>query len=196
MMIGNRNIATLILQTLQNPAAVAQYLMRLGYPRPILWLLVVLVSVLSVLMLAAFQVVVPVSSSAESLVITPLAYAAIIGASLIVLVFALNFVGQMLGGNGTFENALILMIWMQFMAIPIQMAQAIVLLILPAMVGFVTLGGFVFLIYCMVHFATQLHGFDSLARGFATLALSLVGMVFGLAIILTLIGVTVQAGVA
>jgi len=194
MMIGNRHILDLIKQTFLQPADVANYLMTLGYPRPILWLLVVLVSVLSVLVLAVFQALVPAPENTEGLVISPLAYATIIGASLIILVFAITFVGQMMGGKGRTDDALTLMIWVQFMAIPIQLAQAVMLLIIPSLVGFVTMAGMAFLVYCLTHFVTQLHGFQSVLRGFATLAFALIGMVFGLAIILTMIGVTAQAG--
>ena len=194
MIIGNRHVFDLIKQTFLQPASVAQYLMTLGYPRPVLWLLVVLVSVLSVLTLAVFQALVPMQDAPEGLVISPLAYATIIGASLVILVFAINFVGQVLGGNGTFDNAMVLMIWIQFMAIPIQLAQAVLMLVVPAFVGFATLGGLVLLAVWLTHFVTQLHGFDSLVRGFGTLILALIGMVFGLAVILTMIGVTAQAG--
>jgi len=100
----------------------------------------------------------------------------------------------MMGGKGRTDDALTLMIWVQFMAIPIQLAQAVMLLIIPSLVGFVTMAGMAFLVYCLTHFVTQLHGFQSVLRGFATLAFALIGMVFGLAIILTMIGVTAQAG--
>jgi len=195
MMIGDRHIVDLIKQTFLQPSDVAQYLITLGYPRPILWLLVVLVSVLSVLTLAVFQILIPMPEASEGLVISPLAYATIIGASLVILVFAINFVGQVLGGDGSFDKAMVLMIWVQFMAIPIQLAQAVMLLVIPALVGFVTMGGLALLFFWLTHFVTQLHGFDSIVRGFATLGLALVGMVMGLAVILTMIGVTAQAGI-
>ena len=195
MIIGDRHVLTLVKDTFQNPSDVADYLMSLGYPRPVLWMLVVLVSVLSVLTLAIFQALVPMVENPQGMVVSPLAYAVIIGASLIILVFAIHLVGQVLGGTGTFNHALLLMIWVQFMAIPIQLIQAVFLLVLPALVGFVTMGGLVFLIFCLTHFITRLHGFESRMRGFGTLALSLVGMVLGLALILTMIGVTAQAGI-
>jgi len=194
MMIGDRSVMGLIRDTFVQPAEVARYLMSLGYPRTVLWLLVVLVSVLSVLVLAVTQVLVPVSVDQGGINISPLTYATIIGASLVVLVFALHLVGQVLGGKGSFDEALVLMIWIQFMAVPIQVIQAAFLLIMPALLGLATLGGLAFLIYCLTHFVTQLHRFDSIARGFATLALALVGMVFGLALILSMIGVTAQVG--
>jgi len=98
-------------------------------------------------------------------VISPLAYATIIGASLIILVFAITFVGQMMGGKGRTDDALTLMIWVQFMAIPIQLAQAVMLLIIPSLVGFVTMAGMAFLVYCLTHFVTQRRFPDPVAQG-------------------------------
>jgi len=126
--IGNRSVIDLVGLTFRQPAAAAQYLMTLGYPRQVLWLLVVLVSVLSVLVMALTQVLIPAQVGEQQIPITPMTYAAIVGLSLVILVFAVHMVGQVMGGKGRFDDALALMIWVQFMAIPIQIAQAVVLM--------------------------------------------------------------------
>ena len=91
-------------QSITDPAGAARILTARRYDRQTLWTLLALVSVLSVLLLAVSNLLVPVVVPEEMIVITPMTYGVIIAASLVMLVFALYWVGRMFGGTGHFPR--------------------------------------------------------------------------------------------
>jgi hypothetical protein len=125
---------------------------------------------------------------------TPFALTVILGASLLMMVFALQLTGRMLGGTGRFSAALLLVIWWQSMALLIQVAQTATLLLFPPLAGIVTLAGLAWLVFSLLHLVNVLHGFDNLFKALATVVIGVVGISFGLALLLSLIGVTLQGG--
>ncbi|WP_394152313.1 hypothetical protein [Loktanella salsilacus] len=181
-----------ILRSLRDPAGVARALMSIGLARNTLYQLVALVTVLSVLMLELGVYLSP--AEAEVLMATPFALAIILGASLLMMVFALQLTGRMLGGTGRFSGALLLVIWWQGMALLIQVVQTATLLLFPALAGIVTLAGLAWLVFSLLHLVNVLHGFDNLFKALATVVIGVVGISFGLALLLSLIGVTLQGG--
>ena len=179
-------------QSFRDPAGTARALMGVGLSRGTLYSMLALVTVMSVLLLELGNALSPAGSAILRL--TPFTLCVILGASLIMMVFALQLTGQMLGGQGRFAAALLLVIWWQAMALVIQAAQTLAVLILPPLAGLLTIAGLVWLVFALLHFVNVLHGFDSLPKALATVAIGVVGISFGLALLLTLIGVTLQGG--
>lgn len=179
-------------RSLRDPAGVAQALISIGLSRDALFSMVALVTVLSVLMLELGLYLSP--ADAELLRATPFALTVILGASLLMMVFALQLTGRMLGGTGRFSAALLLVIWWQSMALLIQVAQTATLLLFPPLAGIVTLAGLAWLVFSLLHLVNVLHGFDNLFKALATVVIGVVGISFGLALLLSLIGVTLQGG--
>ena len=183
---------TFIGQSFRDPAGTAQWLAGVAISRATLYTMGALVTVLSVIVLEIGLLLSP--AEAEILRATPFTLCVVLGASLIMMVFAVQLTGQMLGGRGRFGTALLLVIWWQAMALIIQVAQTVALLILPPVAGILTLAGLVWLVFALLHFVNVLHGFDSLPKALATVAIGIVGISVGLAVLLSLIGVTLQGG--
>jgi hypothetical protein len=179
-------------RSFRDPAGVALVLTRLELNRGTLYSMVALVTVLSVLILELGLYLSP--ADAELLRATPFTLCFILGASLIMMVFALQLTGRMLGGAGQFGSALLLVVWWQAMALIIQVGQTATMLLFPPMAGIVTLAGLAWLVFALLHLVNVLHGFDSLFKALATVVIGVVGISFGLALLLTLIGVTLQGG--
>ena len=179
-------------QSFRDPAGTARWLTGFGFSRGTLYSMMALVTVLSVLLLELGSALSPVET--EILRLTPFTLCVILGASLIMMVFAVQLTGQMLGGHGRFAAALLLVVWWQAMALVIQAVQTLAMLILPPVGGLLTIAGLVWLVFALLHFVDVLHGFDSLPKALATVAIGVVGISFGLALLLTLIGVTLQGG--
>jgi hypothetical protein len=179
-------------RSFRDPAGVALVLTRLELNRGTLYSMVALVTVLSVLILELGLYLSP--ADAELLRATPFTLCFILGASLIMMVFALQLTGRMLGGAGQFGSALLLVVWWQAMALIIQVGQTATMLLFPPMAGIVTLTGLAWLVFTLLHLVNVLHGFDSLFKALATVVIGVVGISFGLALLLTLIGVTLQGG--
>ena len=182
----------MIARSFRDPAGTARWLLGYDFGRGTLAAMVTLVTILSVLLLELNVLLSP--PEAEILRLTPFTLCVILGASLMMMVFAIQLTGQMLGGHGRFGSALLLIVWWQAMALVIQVAQTVAMLILPPVAGLLTLAGLVWLVFALLHLVNVLHGFDSLPKALATVAIGLVGISFGLALLLTMVGVTLQGG--
>ncbi len=185
---------TLIFQSFTDPASAAETVYSRRFDRNALWSGLLLVTVISVLLIALSNAIIGVPPEMEDAIvqITPFAFALILGASLVILVFALYFVGQMLGGKGHFPETVVCVIWLQVLSMALQVVQLIAMLLMPPVVGIVSLVGLGLLLFALVHFINVLHHFDSLLKSFGTFALSLIGIAFGLSIILAAVGVSAQ----
>jgi len=184
----------LIGRSFTDPTSAAAQVYAKRYDRGTLWSALLLVSIVSVLLIALSNAITGTPPELEEAVvqISPFTFALILGSSLVILVFAVYFVGQMLGGKGHFPESLACVIWFQVLSMALQVVQIVCLLILPPIAGLVSLVGFGLLLYALVHFINVLHGFDNIMKSIGTFVLSLFGIAFGLSIILALIGVTAQ----
>jgi hypothetical protein len=187
----------LLALTLRAPGQAAELLLSLNLSRAVLWQALALVTVVSVLLVALSPGPMPEAgpvAGPEGLTLSPLAYAAILGASLVMLVFALHFTGGAMGGVGSFPGALILVTWLEVVAAAIRVVQTLALTLSPVLGGLVSLVGLGLLFWTLVNFVNVLHGFQSLGRAVLTLLLAVVGISLGVAFILTLIGAGLPGG--
>ena len=191
MQVDLRSLVGFALRSLLGPADAARRIMTLNFSRGILWQALVLVTIAGVLASALTQgPVLALPLGTEMVGVAPFGYAMILGGSLVLLVFALYFTGQMLGGTGDFSQTLALVIWIEAIAVLIRLAQSVILVAVPDVGGVVALAGMVILLWCLLNFVSVLHGFDSLWRAALTLLLAVIGITLGLTVILTLISVT------
>ncbi len=186
------DFAGLLRMSFVNPRGAAVYLNEMRLNRGVLWSFFALVVCLSTLMMVASMALAPLPEETPLTTLTPFGLAIALGSILAAMVFALYFTGQMLGGTGRFPGALLLLTWLQIIGIVINIGQMVVFVVLPALGSLLTMIGFGFMFYMMLHFIDVLHGFNNLGKAFATVLIAGLGAVFGLAIILTLISVTAQ----
>lgn len=184
----------LIIQSFTDPATAAESMFGRRYDGRTLWSALLLVTVLSVLLIALSNALMGVPSELEGAIVqvTPFAFSFILGASLGILVFAIHFMGRAMGGTAEFNNSILCVIWLQVLSMALQVVQIVSILILPPAAGLVSLVGLGLILYALTHFINVLHGFDSLLKSFGTFVLSLIGIAFGLSIILALVGVSAQ----
>jgi hypothetical protein len=190
-------IMRLLALTVRDPAEAARMLLSLHLSRGVLWQALALVTIVSVLVVALSPGPMPDAATAEgtdALFLSPFAYATILGASLVILVFALHFTGAALGGTGSFAGTLTLVTWLEVLATAVRVVQVVTLLVAPVAAGIVSIAGLVLLFWTLVNFIRVLHGFDTLGRAILTLLLAIAGMSVGLMLILGLIGVGVAGG--
>ena len=179
-----------IKRSLVDPAGVARGLMRQHLSRGTLWSLLALVTVVSTLLVQLGMMLIP--GSATGATFTPFTLTLILGSSLVVMVFAIHLTGQVFGGTGRIDQAILMVAWWQGIGLVIQAAQLVAALVLPPLAGIVTLLGLGWLVFALLHFVNVLHGFDSLFKALGCIAVGILGFSFGIAILLTLLGVTVQ----
>jgi Yip1 domain len=111
-------------------------------------------------------------------------------ALLVVMVFAVFWIGRAMGGTGSFEESILLVAWLQFVMVCLQVVQTGVLLVSTTIAEIFGLLGIVLFLWLLTNFVAVLHGFTSLFKVFVMILVSAFGIAFGLSILLTLIGVT------
>jgi hypothetical protein len=190
-------IGRLLILTLRAPGAAAELLTGLQLSRGVLWQALALVTVLSVLIVGFSPGPMPEAgpiAGPSPVVLTPFAYTAVLGASLVMLVFALFYTGAALGGTGTFPATLTLVVWLEVFATAIRVVQTLAMLVSPVLGGLVSLVGLGLLVWTLINFVNVLHGFGSLGKAVLTLLLAVMGISFGIALILSLIGAGLPGG--
>ena len=189
----------LVWETILDPATAAHRVLALNISRENLWLAVLLATVLSAIAGGISQAIVPVEPMVVETVngpvsmnmspASPMMQGIFVGASLVLMIFALYFTGQALGGRGTFPGTLALMAWLQIVMVALQVATLVLMLAVPLFGAILVFVSFVVFLRGMAMFVKELHGFDSLGRAIATMILAFLGVAVGLAIILLFIGV-------
>ncbi|QIE41871.1 YIP1 family protein [Rhodobacteraceae bacterium SC52] len=108
---------------------------------------------------------------------------------LVVMVYAIHFIGRLMGGQGVFEDTLALVVWLQFVMACLQVVQTIALFVLPPVADVIGIVGLVVFIWLLTHFIATVHGFKSLGLVFGMILVSAFGITFAMSLILTMMGV-------
>jgi hypothetical protein len=191
MTLTLNSLLAMVWRTVRNPREGATELLSLGVPREALWPALALVVVLSILFAQVTSLLMTGQAGMGGMPIGPAATGFIQLLLLVVMVFAIFWIGRAMGGSGSFEEAILLVAWLQFIMVCLQVVQAAALLILPPVAGLIGVAGLVLFLWLLTNFIAVLHGFSSLVQVFIMILVAAFGIAFGLSIILTLIGVTV-----
>lgn len=183
--------------TVADPREGAQYILANRPVRPALWLMFAIVVVGSLLLgeVVALMVTLP-----EGGVLTgpfqraPIVLGLMQAAFLFLMVHAITWIGRMFGGTGEFEEALALVIWLQFIFLCVQLVQIVTLLLLPPLSGIVTILALGLFFWLLVNFIAALHGFASLGAVFGMTVVSFITIVFVLSLVLSILGLMPNAG--
>ena len=170
----------------------------LNLPREALWTSLALIAVVNVILLALLQMLspAPIAFQEQAFSLSPFAYTAIIGVFLTMLVLAIFYTGQMMGGSGTLAGTLVIIVWFQSISLTLEGVQLILVLISPAIAsifGMLSLGA---LVWCFINFVNVLHGYENLGKSAITVVLALIGTAVCAGIILAILGVGPVGGVA
>lgn len=183
------SLISMLRDSVAEPRLTADRLLAMRPPMGVVIQAAILVAVLDALVLGILgggSFVMPTPDGEVSF--SPLAHAGVLLASLVLSAGALQVGGQMLGGKGRFEQALLLVVWLEVLAIAIQIVTLLASLILPPFAGVLGLLGLAILLWCVVHFARALHGFDGYGRTIAALLLGGVVVVVGMSLVLAMLG--------
>lgn len=183
-------IGGLLRLSVSAPRDAAQRLMVLDLSQGDRWALLGLVAVLSSLLRAGADggiVYVPTADPNVVLTLTPFAFLAVLGGSLVLLVFVLAWCGRAFGGKGSVGDFIPLIAWWEVMSIAFALLQAVVALVAPLLGGLVALASLGLLLWAIVNFVDEGHGFNSPLKGFGVLFTSIVGLIFGASVVIGLL---------
>jgi hypothetical protein len=200
------SLTDLMRESLTDPRAATRRITGLGLPSAILWQALAAAVILTVLLEQALfwagsgggfpdpatldpldaQMLEMTRLYAEN----PVVMAMIQGGFAVLAIFAIHFVGRACGGQGAFEDALAMIAWFQIILLALQLAQALVGLVLPPLSGFIALATLVLFFYLLTMFTAEIHGFQSPGVVFAMIIATIIALAFAMTVILALFGVT------
>lgn len=178
-----------------DPATAARQALdwRLGLGN--MWMALALVAVLNVLMLALLQAASPMPVMSQGgMMLTPFSYAMIITIFLFLLVYTVYHIGRMMGGQGTVEDSLTVIVLFQSISVALEAVQVLLVVISPQIASIFGLVSLAVLIRCMVNFVNVMHRFDSLGKALATMIFAVIGTALIAGIVLTVLGIAPTGG--
>lgn len=167
------------LRALRDPRAAAADVLALGFPREALVPALLLVVSISVILNTISEALAP-SPFIET---TPFQMAALLAIMLLVFSFAIAQAGKVLGGLGSFQDSLLLMIFLQAIFLPAVALQLLIFTISPGLAGIFILAVMVFLTWVHLNFIAALHGFPTLGRAFGVLMMAVLATFFALMLV-------------
>jgi len=181
---------TLALRTIQDPRTVAAELVAMQVPRAQLWLALALAVVLNTLVyqLSLFSASGDVAQLPR-LFTSPLLFAVVIGAGLVMSIVALTYPGRALGGTGDLNAIMTLLVWLQYLRFAVQIVAFVLTPLVPAIAGLLVLGASVFGLWLVLNFVDVGHKLNSLFTAFGVMVMAMLGIMLGLAMLLSLLGI-------
>ncbi len=183
------NLGSLALLTIKQPAQAAKVILALNVGRDVLWIALALAVVLNTLIFSLSNIVLPTGPSPiPGLLDNPVFYGGFVGGGLVLTIFSLHRVGRMLGGTGSFDDVMILMVWMQFLRVTVQALALLLVLTIPILSVFLIFGATIVGLFIFLHFIDQAHRLGSMMRAGGVLLASLFAIAATFFILLSLIG--------
>ena len=178
------------LQSIPEPTKVARDVLSLHFPRPALWQAFALFAVLSTGLGVAATILFPPDAAFEgTLFADPLRLGIVEAASLVLTVFAIFWMGRAFGGTGSFEQALLTVIWMQYVAVMLQLVIIVLAVFAPSLAVIVNFFSIGVSFWILTHFVKEMHGFRSAGLVFAMIVVTIMGAILVVGILLAIIGV-------
>lgn len=185
-------LGDLLRHTLRDPRSAARAILGLDLPVQARWLALVLVVVLTVLatQIGLLLFPLPASSAWDVLMRNGLLAVPLQVAFLALVALGMSHVGRRFGGRGRFDDALILVAWLETVMLVVQLAQLVAVLAVPPLgllIGVVSLGLFFWL---LTAFTAELNGFDSLPKVFLGILGTMFLTGFALVALLATLGIS------
>jgi hypothetical protein len=165
--------------------------LSLGVPRDAIWLIVCLVVLLSVI-LAEITALVSGGVAAESVLGvfgSPIAMGILQLAVLLVTIGTVYAIGRAFGGTGSLEETAVLISWLQFIMVCIQVIQTAAFVLMPPLGAMIGIAALILFLWILTNFIAVLHGFRSLWQVFGMIVVSTFTIAFVLTLVLTMLGV-------
>lgn len=155
MMINN--LKTLVRLSVAEPEKGAAAVLALNPPMAARWLLMGFAVTLGVVL----AYLLPVFAGRAAELPAPFTAAGVQGGMNIAAVVLVTVVGRMFGGSGRFEDALLLVGWLQLIMSFVQLIQLVVMVLLPPVAGLIMVAAVALFFWLLSGFIRTLHGFQS-----------------------------------
>ena len=196
MILTPQSLVTLIMLSLRNPSIAARFVISSGLQRDALWSLLLLVSVANATLvwvsnaltgptpeqLAQMPIQIP------AIIFSPLFAFVFLAGALVITVYVLHWLGAAIGGTGSLDNMLAVLVWLQGLRVLAQIILLVLMLAVPSIAGLFGLAVAILSIWILVHFVNEATALGSLFKTVGVLLSAMVGIILGLSFILTITG--------
>lgn len=202
------NAATLkplFLTTMRNPRAGAKKVLALELPPQVLWIALTLTAILTSLFMAGRLLANPLTADEiQEAMATPQGQQALNIYALftespffvtlmlwgfsVLTVFMLYWAGKAFGGRGSLAEVLCVFTLLQVVTLVASAGIWLVALVLPALAALGSLLLMIWSVWAIVSFLDVAHGYDSLLKAFGVVVMAILGTVFGVSLIMGVIG--------
>ena len=186
------------LQTVPEPRKVARDVFAFSAPRRALWLILALILVAMTFLAVISSILSPVDPAevAEMLGDEQMApvYASPLGTGMlqaitaVAMVWGIFWIGRRAGGTGSFDQALLTVIWLHFVLLILQLGILTLGLFAPGLALLLTVLSFVMTFWILSHFVAEMHGFRSAGSVFAGIMMVLLVLAVILSMLLAMFG--------
>jgi Yip1 domain len=178
----------LAIMSVRDPAGAARILIGLAFDIKSLWRALVVVAIGNTLLYSLSIAMFPNTTPLMHFLNTPFVYFAVVAVGLTLTSVSITWVGRRMGGTGRLADIMVLIVWMQALRLVVQVAVLVLVFVLPTLSALLVMAAGLIGIYMLVNFIAQAHGFQSNARAAVVLIASMLAIVVGLTIILSLLG--------
>ncbi|WP_333828567.1 YIP1 family protein [Pararhodobacter sp.] len=151
------DLKTLVRLSVTEPEKGAAAILALNPPLPARWMLMGFAVTLGVVL----AYLLPVLSGRGGDLPMPFVAAGVQGGMNIAAVVLATTVGRMFGGRGRFEDALLLVGWLQLLMSGVQLIQLVAMLVMPPLAGLIMVAAVALFFWLLSGFVSTLHGFKS-----------------------------------
>jgi hypothetical protein len=184
-------VADLGAQTLRDPRAAVRRLIGFDPPVEARWLGLLLVTVLAVFVTRLSTLALPAGAEPDfvALVADPILGVPAQALSILLVAGAITAIGRVFGGQGRFADALLVVVWVQFLMALAQVAEFVVMLALPPLGAPVAIAALGLFLWVLAQAIAEIHGFQNLFKVFLGMVGGFVLVVTALAVILSALGI-------
>ncbi|WP_299030366.1 YIP1 family protein [uncultured Sulfitobacter sp.] len=186
-MMNTDALKSLAFETIQSPRTAAQKVMNLNLSRDVLWSSLGLVAVINAI-IYSFSLLFGDTSQLPALFRNPILFFVIITGVLVVTIHAFHWTGRALGGEGDLGDLLALFVWLQALRAVAQAVMFFLILLSPVLAQLFSFAVGILGLWITINFISEAQGKPGLGHGIGVLVLSAVGIVFGLMLLVGLIG--------
>lgn len=182
------DLRQLAILSIRDPASGARTLLSSPLPREALWTGLGLVAVLNALLFTLSNMLVPGTTQFPGIFTVPIIYCAVVAAGLALTVCSLFWIGGALGGRGSLDDIMLVIIWLQALRVIAQLAILILLVTIPILSALLVISVSLYGLYMLLHFINEAHQLESMGRAAGILIASLLAIVLGLTLLISLFG--------
>ncbi len=187
----NAMLKHLLGQTIYAPANAARLIAELKLSSETGWMALLLATILSTFVYFANMSLVTIPPDFWLPVIgSPLVYLVLSFSLTTVMVICLHWVGRIQGGTSNLSLLVVLMAWLLAVQSLADVAFLVLLVFVPVLAKLFSMAAGLYGIWILLNFIQIAHGFSNKGKAVVTILLALIGLMMGLTVFLSMIGVT------